>query len=180
MSDREQWRFQWPDGTWIRWNPQTQSWEKEDQASAGTSSAGSASEVQRPTRGPQPSTSPPSRPVSEGAGWQPIASHPATASPRAEPPVTPEPVRAPEPVGIAELEPDPAPEREPAHATTETQVTEQRAAATASTRGHRSSAPDVLPPRQEPERPGGSLWPTVIAGAVVGLAVGLLLSAVIR
>jgi hypothetical protein len=29
MSQPEQWRFQWPDGTWIRWNPQTQSWEKE-------------------------------------------------------------------------------------------------------------------------------------------------------
>lgn len=29
MTEPEQWRFQWPDGTWIRWNPQTQSWEKE-------------------------------------------------------------------------------------------------------------------------------------------------------
>ena len=29
MNQPDQWRFQWPDGTWIRWNPQTQTWEKE-------------------------------------------------------------------------------------------------------------------------------------------------------
>lgn len=29
MSDPESWRYQWPDGTWIRWNQRTQSWEKE-------------------------------------------------------------------------------------------------------------------------------------------------------
>lgn len=29
MGEPEGWRFQWPDGTWIRWNPLTQSWEKE-------------------------------------------------------------------------------------------------------------------------------------------------------
>ena len=44
MTDPEQWRFQWPDGTWIRWNPQKQSWEKE----AAGAEAPPASEVPAP------------------------------------------------------------------------------------------------------------------------------------
>ncbi len=29
MTNPDPWRFQWPDGTWIRWNPETEEWEKE-------------------------------------------------------------------------------------------------------------------------------------------------------
>ena len=29
MSTPQGWRFQWPDGSWIRWNPETEAWEKE-------------------------------------------------------------------------------------------------------------------------------------------------------
>lgn len=29
MTTPSAWRFQWPDGTWIRWNPETEEWEKE-------------------------------------------------------------------------------------------------------------------------------------------------------
>lgn len=29
MTTPSAWRFQWPDGTWIHWNPETEEWEKE-------------------------------------------------------------------------------------------------------------------------------------------------------
>jgi hypothetical protein len=47
-------------------------------------------------------------------------------------------------------------------------------------RTSRSMARDVLPPQPETDRPGASLWPTVITGIVVGLGVGLLIWSVIR
>ncbi len=34
MSKRD-WKFQWPDGTWIRWNPETETWEREAGGGAG-------------------------------------------------------------------------------------------------------------------------------------------------
>lgn len=183
MSDREQWRFQWPDGTWIRWNPQTQSWEKEDQSSPGTpSSAPAAREIPKPAS-----------PPSSSSGWQPVAAQatPATASPGTEsepaapdsddrvaeepsstvgdePPPRSEPSSPPETAGTS----DPDVENDTVALSNEAPQSRPRTT--------RSSAPDVLPPRYEPERPGGSLWPTVVAGAIVGVGVGLLLSAVIR
>ena len=39
MSQPDQWRFQWPDGTWIRWNPHTQTWEKEPPGAEGAADA---------------------------------------------------------------------------------------------------------------------------------------------
>lgn len=174
MSDREQWRFQWPDGTWIRWNAQTQSWEKEGQAGSAVSDpdpAGPRPEI--PRGAPRTSESSAAAPPS---GWQPVAARPSAPSssptreerptPGASTPYLDEAMEDSEARPAAE--PQPAPEPQPSRAE------ESRP------RAPRSSAPDVLPPQQEPDRPGGSLWPTVIAGAVVGLGVGLLLSAVIR
>lgn len=180
MSDREQWRFQWPDGTWIRWNPQTQSWEKEDQSSSGAPSpAPAAREIPKPTT-----------PPSGSAGWQPVAAQtPASASPTTES----QPAAAAP--GDRVVEKPSSAEPAPSHRTESSSPPEragtpeadvERAAVLPSepmqsrTRTPRSSAPDVLPPRHEPERPGGSLWPTIVAGAAVGVGVGLLLSAVIR
>ena len=39
MNQPDQWRFQWPDGTWIRWNPHTQTWEKEPPGAEGAADA---------------------------------------------------------------------------------------------------------------------------------------------
>jgi len=177
MTEREQWRFQWPDGTWIRWNPQTQSWEKEDHGDSGSRSS------PRPSTADSPRLSAPAPGAAERAapppqrnvGWQPVARDPS-------PPVLDEPHDAPGSTavteaprttqrteGAEEIRPEPAsvPRSEP--------VRQQPPA-----RAARPTARDVLPAADEPDRPGGSLWPTVIAGAVVGVGVGLLLSAVIR
>ena len=39
MTTPSAWRFQWPDGTWIRWNPETEEWEKEPASSGGAPEA---------------------------------------------------------------------------------------------------------------------------------------------
>jgi hypothetical protein len=135
MSQPEQWRFQWPDGTWIRWNPQTQSWEKEP---AGADADADVQEAE---------------------------------------PSPPETVEGPDPEPIAELLPEPDPEPEPA---TEDALDDELVDDLPSRRSRRSMVGDVLPPSGEPERPGGSLWPTVLTGIVVGLGVGLLLWSMIR
>ena len=171
MTEREQWRFQWPDGTWIRWNPQTQSWEKEDQGEQRPRAAESPPASTIPSA---PSQTAAERAAGRPTGWQPV-SRPAPA--RVEPTPIPEP--RPEPIAetepqLAEAvtpeapqveEPEPEPEPEPV--------------AEAPARTPRRGVSDVIPPR-EPDRPGGSLWPTVAAGAIVGIAVGLLLASVIR
>ncbi|MBW3595089.1 MAG: hypothetical protein KY391_05875 [Actinobacteria bacterium] len=162
MTEREQWRFQWPDGTWIRWNPQTQSWEKEDQGASRSIAAAPVS----PPRSSPGAPAPERPPASSGAGWQPVANRDAIAPP----PAAEEPAAPAQAADVAEEPPRPQ----------ETTSREADTAVAAPPRSPRPSARDVLPPQREPERPGGSLWPTVVAGAVVGVGVGLLLSAVIR
>lgn len=39
MTTPSAWRFQWPDGTWIQWNPETEEWEKEPGAPGETPEA---------------------------------------------------------------------------------------------------------------------------------------------
>lgn len=181
MTEREQWRFQWPDGTWIRWNPQTQSWEKEDQGQSSSSRPAEATTTRTdpPARPPVPSDSPVSTSESLG-GWKPVAEPPtaAAASPVEEPaPVRDEPAplfepEFDEPEATSEIE---APRRvieEEPRPEKEVEPEPVRAAP-------RRSVAEVIPPNER-DRPGGSLMPTIVAGAVVGIAVGLLLSAVIR
>lgn len=133
MAGPEEWRFQWPDGTWIYWDPRTQSWEKENPSEA-----------------------------------VPAVPEAITAAARA---AEPTPVEAPEPEPEPELvedapEPEPEPPAEPP--------------VEGSPTGRRLMVDDVLPPREEPDRPGGSLWPTIVAGALVGVGVGWLLWDYIR
>ena len=162
MTERDQWRFQWPDGTWIRWNPQTQSWEKEEDQEESSPAP------------PQAATPPPITPRAPSpSGWKPAGASVAAPSPEPEPvsaaPESPEPSTADL---LAEDGRDDVPE------TPEPRISpEARPAPT----GGRRGVAEVIPPRAGgPERPGGSLWPTVLAGAVVGLGVGLLLSNTIR
>lgn len=133
MTEPEQWRFQWPDGTWIRWNPQTQAWEKE---TAGA-------DVPAATDTPAPGET---AVVEDVRVQEPSVQEPSVEEPLAEEPQQPLPSRR-----------------------------ELRTGRTG-----RSMVGDVLPPHPEPERPGGSLWPTVVTGMVVGLGVGLLIWNVIR
>ena len=152
MTDPDQWRFQWPDGTWIRWNPHTQAWEKEP---AGAEAVADVEE--------------------------PVAVEPQAAV-ETTPPVVEE--LATEPVTIEEAPVEEEEERESLSDETPADDVEVPyevpRSQTRRGRGRRSMVGDVLPPQPEPERPGGSLWPTVLTGIVVGLGVGLLVWSIIR
>jgi hypothetical protein len=154
MSQPEQWRFQWPDGTWIRWNPQTQSWEKEAPGDDGDA------EVLEATPPPREAVARSEPEVVPDA--QPDPDPVAETHPEQEFFETPEPATA---VWDTATEPD---EEEPAH---EPMI---------SRRDRRSMVGDVLPPAAEPDGPTSSLWPTVVTGMVVGLGVGLFLWNMIR
>lgn len=138
MDAPQQMRYQWPDGTWIRWNPQTQSWEKEDPALSAALEAQSPAPAETPTIA---AALPPDQ-----AEIEPALEDTAVVPPDVEPEEAPaardgerKPRRADYPPG----------------------------------RSRRPMVGDVLPPIEEAERPGGSLWPTIFTGMVVGLGVGL-------
>ena len=52
MTTPSAWRFQWPDGTWIRWNPETEEWEKEPASSGEAPEAVVATHVDAPVQPP--------------------------------------------------------------------------------------------------------------------------------
>jgi hypothetical protein len=185
----EQWRFQWPDGTWIRWNPQTQSWEKETaEADASPAPQGAAPSAVQP-------------PVEVVKADEPVVEEPvlerSVDGPAVEEPALDESIAHAAPVDLEralgavprveepELQVEVAgPRAEEAESRIEDPVEtfpsrRERRTGRADSAG-RSMIGDVLPPQPEPDRPGGSLWPTVITGMVVGLAVGLLIWSLIR
>lgn len=156
MTEPEQWRFQWPDGTWIRWNPQTQAWEKE----AAGAEASAESDVAAPA--------PAQPPVEVVKAEEPDDEELIVEKPPVEEPVARARAVDPEkaPVDVPRVE-------EPIEALPSRR--ERRTGRTS-----RSMARDVLPTQLEPDRPGSSLWPTVITGIVVGIGVGLLIWFLIR
>lgn len=126
MSAPAEWRFQWPDGTWIHWNPETEAWEKEE------SSEEPAEEAAATIDGAPPH--------SKGTEDD----HPRDDE-----------------IGLAEPDPKPlstSPARRAAH----------------------PSTANVISRDEEEEEEKRSLKPTIFAGAVVGLAVGLAVSAMLR
>ena len=166
MGDREEWSFQWPDGTWIHWNPRTQSWEKETEGGTGRPSA--APSVAEPE--PEPEREPAHDEIPE---TEQVAED------------------EPEPVASVEIEEEVVPDLEPVDAIEDVLDDEEaaevvaeegpaEAATDASSRAPRSMVGNVLPPLEEAGRPGGSLWPTILAGAALGVGVGLLLWSLIR
>jgi hypothetical protein len=167
MTEPEQWRFQWPDGTWIRWNPQTQAWEKE--AAGAEVPAASEIAAPAPVEPPVEVVEVEDPPVSE----QPAVEEPDVEELVVEEPAVEEPVARALPVDLEKALADVPRVEEPME--TLPSRRERRTGRTS-----RSMARDVLPPRPEPERPGASLWPTVVTGMVVGLGVGLLIWNVIR
>ena len=171
MTERDQWRFQWPDGTWIRWNAQTQSWEKEEPGSSPSS---------EPSEDPDDATDPESvedvpRPAPDFSARdirEPAARQEPTASERAG-------WSAPTQRSAEELRSEEEDEEEAAPPAEHERAPIEEAPATGR-RHRRPMVDDVLPSRAEPDRPGGSLWPTVIVAVIVGLGVGLLLWSIIR
>ena len=141
MSAPSDWSFQWPDGTWIHWNPETETWEKEQ---SGVT----------PGSGPIPIELPAPISVSRPAEQQ-----------------------GPGPTAIA------APEEvvEPESGELE--------AAEAGTEGSAEALDYVVPARPrrvdttviaETGEDPGSLWPSLIVGAAIGLAAGALVSVFLR
>ena len=171
MTEPEQWRFQWPDGTWIRWNPQTQSWEKE----AAGAEAPLASEIPAPAP-----VEPPVEvvEVEDTAVEGPVVEQPVTEEPDIEEPAAEEPAAEEPAAHVLPVELEKALAGVPRVEEPVETFPSRRERRTG--RAPRSMVGDVLPPRPEPDGPGASLWPTVITGMVVGLGVGLLIWNLIR
>ena len=150
MSQPDQWRFQWPDGTWIRWNPHTQTWEKEPPGAEG---AADTREREPEALLPDP-TSPPEdyRSLPE-----PELIDPEAESAETEPPDADDETEDVEPPRIERPADESVPRRNP-----------------------RPMVDNVLPPESAAEQPAASLWPTVLTGIIVGLGVGLFLWNMIR
>jgi hypothetical protein len=73
MAKEREWRFQWPDGTWITWNPVTETWEKER---TDPSDERSLDEIFEPPLLPQglvPTAPPPSEAPGEPVVGPPVA-----------------------------------------------------------------------------------------------------------
>ena len=215
MTEREQWRFQWPDGTWIRWNPETQSWEKEGEGGETSTELPAESQPPSPVAPPhetsrsvqhqdepvdEPESFRPQKPrsfedtlspalpddePSLSPGWKPVGDPTPDIAPVPDVVPAPDEAQVADPLpGDTDLLDDSAestgeevPDRE-ADPSWDELVRERRARERAGT--PRARMGDVLPPMAEPDRPGGSLWPTIIAAIIVGLSVGLLLSSIIR
>ncbi len=142
-----QWRFQWPDGTWIRWNPDTEAWEKE-KPSEGGDARNDSSEIAPEERWILDNMAPP----------------PATAAGDVAVDETDDPV--------AELGDDVDRDVDDARDADWNDHERDDVAL-----GPRRSAARVISTEEEPK---SSLRPTIYAGAAVGLAVGIVISLLLR
>ncbi|MGH2807753.1 MAG: hypothetical protein ACRDKT_10810 [Actinomycetota bacterium] len=147
MSAPEQWRFQWPDGTWIRWNPDTEAWEKEIADAAGDEPRAEALDI-----------APEERWLFDN--MEPPAPSAATAE-------EPAPEAGAEIIS-AETYDDEADWDDVAEEEGEEDVA----------LGPRRSAAHVI--STEAEEPRSSLRSTIIAGAGIGLAVGIVVTMMLR
>ena len=145
-----QWRFQWPDGTWIRWNPRTQTWEKEPPQES-SNGATVAPEAEAPLE-PEPE-------YLEGPA--------AEAVPEPEQEYLEEPA--------AEAVPEPERSGSDDFDEWDAELEEDRPVAP---RG-RLGVAEVLPPGSDEPRVKGRVLPWVAGGSVVGIAIGLALSILI-
>lgn len=153
MSPPEQWRFQWPDGTWIRWNPDTEAWEKE--ISGGDDEPRSeVLDIAPEERWLLDSLEPPTEPAVRETGGRTISTE-ITVGPEFA--ISSEPTE-----DVDDSEEDDGWDDED----------EESAVAL----GPRRSAARVI----SEDEPKSSLRPTIIAGAAVGLAVGVVVSMMLR
>jgi hypothetical protein len=154
VSPPEQWRFQWPDGTWIRWNPDTEAWEKEISGADGGEPRSEVLNIAPEERWLLDGLEPPSEPVVEEPGGRTISAD-ITIGPEFA--ISSEPNEYIEDSDEDEGWDDDDDDDEVAL-------------------GPRRSAAQVI----AEDEPTSSLRPTIIAGAVVGLAVGVVVSMMLR
>ena len=158
MSSPEQWRFQWPDGTWIRWNPETEVWEKEISQEEGAEPDAGVLDV-----------APEERWLLDGLEPPPdVTPAPTAARPPDVEAATPPPVLETDEVAHGEAAPDDDQDVDP-----DADFDDEEVAL-----GPRRSAAHVI--STEGEEPKSSLRPTIVAGAGVGLAVGIIVSMMLR
>ena len=163
----DQWRYQWPDGTWIQWNPRTQTWEKEEPGGETTPVEPATVEAPPSEVGPEPIAETPvaevdvEEPVVEVEVDQPELSEPVVEEPPTELEVFDEPEVT---VSVYEelVDLDPNGSAQPAST------------------GRRMGVAEVLPPSPTEAEARGRLWPTVMAGAAIGVGIGAALSIYIR
>ena len=159
MSEQDQWRFQWPDGTWIRWNPLTQSWEKE-----------SADDPQGAGAPPKTAVRGEDRAVVEVEETAADADVVPDEPPASEADVVPSGPPA------SEFVPETSSPRNGSAADEIPSLPERRTKP--STGRVRPMVDDVV--SEEETAPRGSLWPTMIVGAIAGVGIGLVVLEVMR
>lgn len=148
MTTPDPWRFQWPDGTWIRWNPETEEWEKE-----------SGTPIEPPGADAQPATVP----VPDTDTELPSAPAPATDEPRDD---------SQDDEELYDFE---EPDEEDADVDDDADEDEDEGSRTRA-----RPAEPVFAGRQLDERPGRSLMPTIVGGAAIGVAVGIVVTILTR
>jgi hypothetical protein len=152
----EQWRFQWPDGTWIRWNPESETWEKEVPGSDGEQARSEPIDIAPEERWLLDSLEPPSEAPTE----------PQDRTIAADLTVGPEFAISTE--SDDEAESDDADEDEGWEEEDGDEIA----------LGPRRSAARVI--SVEGDEPKSTLRPTIMAGAGIGLAVGIVVSMLLR
>lgn len=189
MVDRTDWSVPWPDGSWLTWNEETESWEKQDQPPAGAEAA--EPEV---TTAPAPKAAKPE--ATTPATTAVAAKEPAAKKAPSFKPFDKSSTTAPAPAPIKKI-----PAREPgtttrANAVRRTVVPEATSTehswswqpmadspkkAPARTRQTSPLERPSAPPRRSfPESGRQELWPMVAAGMVAGGVAGYLLVFLVR
>jgi hypothetical protein len=162
MTPKEEWSVPWPDGSWLTWNDETESWEKQE----GPPPAGEAKATQPPT----------AKPAKKSAAAKTPAKKAAPAA-RKRPEPAPAPARPPVRLDLDDTSP------------VETTTSSAWRPITARPERAVEPIPPTPAPRpvEPPRRPTKvtrsrdlSLLPVIGAGCIAGVAAGYLLHFLIR
>lgn len=152
MTTPSAWRFQWPDGTWIRWNPETEEWEKEPASSADAPEA-----VGSPAAVVATQAAPVQPPIEIARDRDAVDEEPSLDQSLPED-------------DLHDFE-------EPDDELEEIEASDEDVDEGARRRARPAESVFAGPGDERPERP---LMPTILGGAAIGLVVGIIVTILIR
>ena len=159
----EDWSVEWPDGSWLTWNEETGTWDKQE-APKGRAKASQP----KPTARVAKSAASPKKTTAKGAKTPP--------KPKASPKTPVAKVESRE-VATTTPSPTPAPEGSPTGWRPQAERSSAVVPVERSTQIRRDRSVSV-PPRAQTVSPQGDRWPVsaIAAGVVAGVAAGYLLT----